>query len=80
MAAAQLPPAAAAFGAPIRHAAWKNRRTSYVLATDDHVIPPAAQRQMAARAKATVTEVHGSHAIYISQPEAVADAIDAAAK
>jgi len=80
MAAAQLPPAAVAFGAPVTHAAWKTRRTSYVLATDDHVIPPAAQRQMAARAKATVTEVHGSHAVYISQPEAVADAIEAAAR
>jgi len=51
-----------------------------VLATEDRIIPPAAQRQMATRANAVVTEVRGSHAVYISQPEAVADAIDAAAR
>jgi pimeloyl-ACP methyl ester carboxylesterase len=51
-----------------------------VLSTDDRIIPPAAQRQMAARANATVTEVAGSHAVYVSKPQAVADAIDAAAR
>ena len=51
-----------------------------MLATEDRVIPPAAQRQMATRAKARITEVNGSHAIYISQPKAVADAIDEAAR
>jgi pimeloyl-ACP methyl ester carboxylesterase len=80
MAAAQLPPAAAAFEAPVSQASWKIRRSWYVLATEDRIIPPAAQRQMAARANATVTEVTGSHAVYVSQPRAVADAIDAAAR
>jgi quinol monooxygenase YgiN/predicted alpha/beta hydrolase family esterase len=80
LAAAQAPPAAAGFGAPVSHASWKERPSWYVLATEDHIIPPAAQRQMAARAGATVTEVRGSHAVYVSQPEAVADAIDAAAR
>jgi len=80
MAAAQLPPSAAAFEAPVSQASWKVRRSWYVLATDDRIIPPPAQRQMAARCKATVTEVAGSHAVYISQPKAVADAIDAAAR
>lgn len=80
LAAAQVPPAGAAFGTPVSQAAWKTRRSWYVLATEDHIIPPAAQRQMAARAKAAITEVRGSHAIYISRPEAVADAIDAAAR
>jgi pimeloyl-ACP methyl ester carboxylesterase len=70
----------AAFEATLSQAAWKARPSWYVLATDDRIIPPQAQRQMAARAKATVTEVAGSHAVYISQPEAVADAIDAAAQ
>jgi pimeloyl-ACP methyl ester carboxylesterase len=51
-----------------------------VLATEDRVIPPAAQRQMAARANATLTDVAGSHAVYISQPRAVAEAIAAAAQ
>lgn len=80
MAASQLPPSTAAFDAPITRAAWKTRRTWYVLATEDRIIPPPAQRQMAARARASVTEVAGSHAVYISQPKAVADAIDAAAR
>lgn len=80
LAAAQLPPAGAAFGTPVSHAAWRSRRSWYVLATEDRIIPPAAQRQMATRANAAITEVRGSHAVYISQPEAVADAIDAAAR
>jgi pimeloyl-ACP methyl ester carboxylesterase len=80
MAASQLPPAAAAFATPVTQPAWKSRRTWYVLATQDRVIPPPFQRQMATRAEATITEVSGSHAVYISQPEAVADAIDGAAR
>jgi pimeloyl-ACP methyl ester carboxylesterase len=80
MAAAQLPPAAAAFEAPVTQASWKVRRTWYVVATEDRIIPPPMQRQMAARANATVVEVAGGHAVYVSQPQAVADAIDAAAR
>jgi hypothetical protein len=44
------------------------------------MIPPAAQRQMAQRAGSTVVEARGSHAIYESQPSAVAALIAAAAK
>lgn len=80
LAAAQLPPAGAAFAARVSRAAWKSLRSWYVLSTDDRVIPPEAQRRMAARANATITEVRGSHAVYISQAGAVADAIDAAAR
>ena len=80
LAATQVPPAAAAFETPVSEPAWKSRRSWYVLATEDRVIAPAAQRQMAMRAKAAITEVAGSHAVYISQPKAVADAIDAAAR
>ena len=80
LAATQVPPAAAAFETPVSQPAWRTRRSWYVLATEDRVIPPAAQRKMATRAKAPITEVAGSHAVYISQPKAVADAIDAAAR
>lgn len=52
----------------------------YLIATEDKMIPPPAQRQMAARASATVAEAAGSHAIYISKPEAVAALIAKAAK
>ena len=79
LAAAQMPPAGVAFGTPVSQAAWKTKRIWYVLATEDCIIPPAAQRQMATRAKAVISEVRGSHAVYVSQPEAVADAIEAAA-
>jgi pimeloyl-ACP methyl ester carboxylesterase len=79
LAAAQIPPAAAALGTPVSQAAWRNRRCWYVLATEDRVIPPATQRNMATRASASITEVRGSHAVYMSQPRAVAEAIAAAA-
>ncbi len=51
----------------------------YLVATDDGMIPPPAQRAMAERAGATVTEAPGSHSIYLSQPQTVADLIRQAA-
>lgn len=80
LAAAQVPPAGAAFATPVSNPTWRQRRCWYVLATEDRVIPPAAQRHMATRANASITEVPGSHAVYISQASAVADAIVAAAR
>lgn len=80
LAASQVPPAGVAFGTPVTTPAWKSRRSWFVLPADDRVIPPAAQEQMAQRAKAAITRVPGSHMVYLSQPQAVADAIDAAAK
>ena len=59
--------------------AWKVRPSWYLVATDDRMIPPAAQRQMAQRAGATVSEVAGSHAVYVSRPDAVAEVIRRAA-
>jgi pimeloyl-ACP methyl ester carboxylesterase len=49
-----------------------------MVATDDRMIPPAAQRFMAKRAGSTVVEERGSHAIYVSQPAAVAALIEKA--
>ena len=80
LATTQVPAAVAAFEAKVSQAAWKTRRSWYVLSKDDRIIPPAAQRQMAMRAGATITEVAGSHAVYISQPQAVADVIESAAR
>jgi len=48
--------------------------------TEDKMIPPAAQRQMAQRAHATVVETAGSHAVYVSRPEVVVKLIEQAAK
>jgi pimeloyl-ACP methyl ester carboxylesterase len=80
LAAAQVPVAVAAFDAKVTTPAWKSKPSWYALSTEDHIIPPEAQKQWAARAGAKVTEIKGSHVAFMSQPEAVADVIDAAAK
>ena len=54
---------------------WRGKPSWYLVATDDRMIPPLAQRAMAERAGATTTEAPGSHAIYVSQPFAVASLI-----
>lgn len=80
LAAAQVPTASAAFAAPVSVAAWRSKPSFYVHSTEDRIIPLALQQKMAQRASATVTEVQASHAVYISQPKAVADAIARAAQ
>jgi pimeloyl-ACP methyl ester carboxylesterase len=80
MADAQVPWGVEALGGTISEAAWKSKPSWYLIATEDRMIPPLAQRAMSSRAGATVTEVAGSHAIYVSQPAAVADLIAKAAK
>jgi pimeloyl-ACP methyl ester carboxylesterase len=80
MADAQLPWGVEALQGAVTQPAWRSRPTWYLVATDDRMIPPAAQRAMAQRAGARVTEVAGSHAIYVSQPEAVARLIVTAAR
>ena len=80
MADSQVPWGLAALNGTITAPAWKAKRSWYLVATEDRMIPPAAQRAMAARAGSTVIEVPGSHAIYVSQPTAVAGLIDKAAE
>ena len=63
----------------VSEAAWRNKPSWYLLTTEDRMIPPSAQREMSGRAGSTVVEVTGSHAIYVSQPEAVAEVIEKAA-
>jgi pimeloyl-ACP methyl ester carboxylesterase len=75
MADSQLPWAVAAKDAFISEAAWRNKPTWYLVATEDHMIPPDEQRAMASRAGAITVEVTASHAVYMSQPDAVADLI-----
>jgi pimeloyl-ACP methyl ester carboxylesterase len=64
----------------ISEPAWKTKRSWYLVATDDQMIPPPVQRFMSKRAGSTVIEVVGSHAIYVSQPDAVARLIERALK
>ncbi|MEV6166976.1 alpha/beta hydrolase [Streptomyces sp. NPDC051954] len=79
MADSQVPWGVGALGGTVTEAAWRTKPSWYLVATDDRMIPPPAQRSMAERAGATVSEAAGSHAIYVSQPEAVADLIKQAA-
>jgi len=80
MAASQVPWGVGALTGAITEAAWKVKPSWYLVAQDDKMIPPPAQRQMSQRAGATVTEVPGSHAVYVSRPAAVAALIEQAAQ
>jgi hypothetical protein len=68
------------FVTKITHAAWKDKPAYAVVATDDKSINPVIQRNMYTRSKTIMTEVKGSHAVYISQPKAVAAVIESAVK
>jgi pimeloyl-ACP methyl ester carboxylesterase len=79
MADSQVPWGVGALAGEISEPAWKSKPSWYLLATEDRMIPPPAQRMMSQRAGSTVVEVNGSHAIYVSQPNAVAALIKQAA-
>jgi pimeloyl-ACP methyl ester carboxylesterase len=80
MADSQVPWGMDALNGTIGEPAWKTKPSWYLVATDDKMIPPAAQRFMSKRAGSTVVEVAGSHAIYVSQPNAVAALIEKATR
>jgi pimeloyl-ACP methyl ester carboxylesterase len=75
MADSQVPSRVDALGGTITDPAWRTKPSWYLLATEDRIIPPPAQRMMAERAGATVVEVAASHAVFFSHPEAVAGLI-----
>jgi pimeloyl-ACP methyl ester carboxylesterase len=79
MADSQVPWGVDALGGAVTQPAWREKPTWYLVATDDHMIPPPAQRAMADRAGATVSEVAASHSLYVSQPRTTADVIKQAA-
>ncbi|MET8830185.1 alpha/beta hydrolase [Streptomyces sp. NPDC004610] len=79
MADSQVPWGLEALNGPVGEPAWLRKPTWYLVAADDRMIPPLAQRAMAERAGATVAEAPGSHAIYVSQPDAVVDLVKQAA-
>jgi pimeloyl-ACP methyl ester carboxylesterase len=80
MVESQVPWGLEALNGAISQPAWKTKPSWYLVAADDRMIPPPAQRSMAKRAGATVVEVGGSHAIYVSKPDVVAELIAKAAK
>jgi pimeloyl-ACP methyl ester carboxylesterase len=79
MADSQVPWGVDALGGTISETAWRMKPSWYLVASDDRMINPVAQRSMSERAGSTVTEVPGSHAVYVSQPAAVAALITQAA-
>jgi len=80
MADSQVPWGMGAISGAISEPAWRTKPSWYLVTTEDKMIPPDAQRAMSKRAGSTVVEVKGSHAIYVSQPSAVAALIEQAAK
>src|SRR6266853_4714444 len=79
MADSQVPWGMGAISGAISEPAWRTKPSWYLLTTEDKMIPPDAQRAMSKRASSTVVEVKGSHAVYVSQPQAVAHFIEKAA-
>jgi pimeloyl-ACP methyl ester carboxylesterase len=80
MADAQVPWGLDALNGAVNEPTWKSKPSWYLVATNDKMIPPDAQRAMSKRTGATVVEVKGSHAVYVSQPREVAHLIEQAAK
>jgi pimeloyl-ACP methyl ester carboxylesterase len=79
MADSQVPWGLEALNGAVSEPAWKSKPSWYLVATNDRMIPPDAQRAMSKRAGSTVAEANGSHAVYVSQPQAVAAIIAKAA-
>ena len=75
MADSQVPWGANALGGTISEASWRMKPSWYLVTSDDRMIPPPAQRAMAERTGATVTEVPASHSVYVSQPGAAGLAV-----
>jgi pimeloyl-ACP methyl ester carboxylesterase len=80
MANSQVPWAVTAAGGAVGTPAWKTKPSWYLVTTDDKMIPPSAQRAMSQRAGSMAVEVKASHAVYVSQPAAVAALIEKAAR
>jgi len=79
MADSQVPWGVDALNGAVSQPAWRTKPAWYLVAADDRMIPPPAQRAMAERAGAHTVEVPGSHSVYVSRPDAVADLIKQAA-
>lgn len=80
MANSQVPWGVEALAGKVTAPAWRSKPSFYLVASDDRMIPPPAQRAMAERAGAKVVETAGSHAVYVSKPAEVASLIAQAAE
>jgi len=75
LALSQVPTTTAKLGVQNWTAAWHQKPSYAIVATEDHLLSPDLQRWMYHRAGSKITEIKGSHLLYISQPEAVAQVI-----
>ncbi|MYN42257.1 alpha/beta fold hydrolase [Duganella sp. FT109W] len=80
MAASQVPWGLGAVTATVTRAAWKSKPAHYLVAVDDLMIPPRAQRHMASRAGARTAEIASSHAVMLARPYETATFIEDAAR
>ena len=80
MAHSQMPVSGAAFDTKLTAAAWRDKPSYAIIATQDHELNPEIARRMAERAGSKVTEITASHAVHISHPRAVARVIETAAR
>jgi pimeloyl-ACP methyl ester carboxylesterase len=80
MADSQVPWGVEALNGAVSEPAWRSKPSWYLVASDDRMIPPPAQRAMSERAGSTVIEAPGSHSIYVSQPHVTAELIAQAAR
>jgi hypothetical protein len=69
----------ACFATPVKYAAWKSKPSYGIVATEDKAINPDIERNMYHRAGTKITEIKCSHLLFITQPDAVANVITAAA-
>ncbi|MFE3410538.1 alpha/beta fold hydrolase [Streptomyces mirabilis] len=80
LAATQRPITPQALGEPAGNPAWQTIPSWYLVAGNDHLIPPAAERFMANRAHAHVSEVNAPHDVLLTQPSAVTHLVEQAAR
>src|ERR1700731_275045 len=80
MARSQMPIFGAAFSTKLTAAAWRDKPSYAIVATEDRELDPTIAQRMANRAGSKVTMLKGSHLILISQPRAVARVIETAAR
>jgi len=68
------------FGTAVTNAAWRSKPSWAVIGTEDNAFGAGMVHSMAKRMGAKITEVKASHALFMTQPKAIADVIDEAAK
>jgi len=76
----QVPIAMSVFETKLEHAAWRTKPSWAVIATDDKAFDQRMLQSMARRIGASITEVKASHAVFMTQPKAIAEVIEKAAR